>query len=178
MKFTSIFLISILLISCDVTTNKSDQNNSNAHNDELEYKENEAPPPPKQIEWSNGNIYSYDFTETITKIDSLGNETLITVYKNNPPNENDIICETKVCKWCSKEVNAENYEIEEYPNINWVRGRPDLASIFGMLSLMFEVKTYYDFDNNRIRTEWKVNCNYPGPNGFCSLKCENEYKYR
>lgn len=107
----------------------------------------------------------------------MGNETLITVYKNNPPKENDIICETKVCKWCGKEVYAEDYKIEEYPNINWVRGKADLGSIFGMFSIMFEGKTYYDIDNNRIRTEWRVNCNYPGPDGFCSLKCENEYKY-
>jgi hypothetical protein len=177
MKTTSIFLIYLFLFSCEGTTNKSDQKYSEEQVDESEYIEIEAP-PPKQLEWANGNIYSYDFTETITKKDSLGIETFITVYKNNPPNEFDIICEKKVCKWCGKEVYAENYSIEEYPNINWVRGQPDLSSIFGMFSVIFEGKTYYDFDNNRIRTEWRINCNYPGPDEFCSLKCENEYDYR
>ena len=47
-----------------------------------------------------------------------------------------------------------------------------------MFSIIFEGKTYYDFENNRIRTEWRINCNYPGPDEFCSLKCENEYDYR
>lgn len=67
--------------------------------------------------------------------------------------------------------------IEEYPNINWVRGQPDLNSIFGMFSIIFEGKTYYDFENSRIRTEWRINCNYSGPDEFCSLKSENEYDY-
>ena len=179
MKIISIFLISLFLLSCeDETTNKADQNSSKEKADNSEYLETEEPPPPKQLEWANGNIYSYDFTETIIKKDSLGIETVITVYKNNPPNEYDIICEKKVCKWCGKEVYAESYSIEEYPNINWVRGQPDLNSIFGMVSIIFEGKTYYDFENNRIRTEWRINCNYPGPDEFCSLKCENEYDYR
>lgn len=141
-------------------------------------QEEDPPPQPKQIQWSDGNYYSYDLTETIMKKDSLGNETEITVYKSNPPDERSIVCSPKSCKWCGKEVNATNYTIEEYPNINWVRGQPDFSSIFGMFTMMFEGKKYYDLDNNRIRTEWRTKCNYPGPDDFCSLKCENDYKYR
>jgi hypothetical protein len=66
--------------------------------DESEYIEIDVPPRPKQLEWANGNIYSYDFTETITKNDSLGIETFIIVCKNNPPNKFEIIFEKKVCK--------------------------------------------------------------------------------
>ena len=41
-----------------------------------------------------------------------------------------------------------------------------------------EVSNISNQKNNRIRTEWRINCNYPGPDEFCSLKCENEYDYR
>ena len=68
MKIISIFLISLFLLSCeDETTNKADQNSSKEKADNSEYLETEEPPPPKQLEWANGNIYSYDFTETIIK---------------------------------------------------------------------------------------------------------------
>jgi hypothetical protein len=72
MKIISIFLIYLFLFSCEGTTNKSDQKYSEEQVVESEYIEIEAPPPPKQLEWANGNIYSYDFTETIIKKDSLG----------------------------------------------------------------------------------------------------------
>ena len=55
---------------------------------------------------------------------------------------------------------------------------PDFSCIFGLFTSFFDGTHFYDMDNNKIRTEWRINCNYPGPDGFCSLKCENEYKYR
>jgi hypothetical protein len=175
-EIISIFAFTTFFASCELTPNPSGNNDlfDIVHSEENE----DINPPQKQIEWSNGNFYSYDYIETISKIDSSGNEFQIIVYKQNPPNENNIICEKKVCNWCGKEVSAENYEIQEYPNINWLRGQPDLTSIFGMFAAMFEGKEYYDLDNNRIRTEWRIDCSYPGPNGFCSLKCENDYQYR
>ncbi len=36
--------------------------------------------------------------------------------------------------------------IEEYSNVNWARGQPDLNFIFGMFLIIFEGKTYYDFE--------------------------------
>ena len=60
--------------------------------------------------------------------------------------------------------------------------QPSLMSFGFKKSKTFElaegVMLVIDMDNNKIRTEWRINCNYPGPDGFCSLKCENEYKYR
>jgi hypothetical protein len=109
------------------------------------------------LDGNNGNLYA-DASQADNSL------------QNNPLNKYDIICEKKVCKCYGKEVYAESYSIEEYPNINWVRGQPDLNSIFGMFSIIFEGKTYYDFENDRIRTEWRKNCNYCGPAEFCSLK--------
>jgi hypothetical protein len=37
--------------------------------------------------------------------------------------------------------------------------------------------SYIDVENSKIRSERRISCNY-GINGFCSLKCENEYRYR
>lgn len=176
MKTIWIVILSALIISCD---NMNGSMRSLGNNEEFTTEgSNEPPPSPptKDLEWSDGNYYSYDYTENINTTDSLGNEIEITIYKQNPPSE--IYCNSKVCKWCSKEVYADNYEIVEYPNINWIRGEPDLSSIFSMFTLIFDGKKFYDLDNNRIRTEWRVNCNYNGPDGFCSLKCENEYRYR
>lgn len=104
------------------------------------------------IDWKDGNTYSYDYTEAITKVDSLGNGQTITVYKRNKPSEGDVACEPKICKWCSKTTFASNYSIEEYPNINWLRGQPDLASILGILTSIIDGNSYYDLDNNMIRT--------------------------
>jgi len=72
MKIIAIFLIYLCLFSCEETTNKTDQNYSDEQVDNSEYLEIEEPRPPKQLEWANSNIYSYDFTETIIKKDSLG----------------------------------------------------------------------------------------------------------
>ncbi len=172
-------LLGVMPLSHACTSNGSSSSVDDLNFDNLVAKTSDRSnvEPPKQISWANGNIYSYDFVETIFKVDSLGNKTAITVYKSNPPGDREIVCDTKVCEWCSKEVQAKTYEIEEYPNIDWLRGEPSIASIVGALSMVFEGKKYYDLDHNRIRTEWRVNCSYPGPDGFCSRKCENEYKY-
>jgi hypothetical protein len=138
--------------------------------------------PSTEIEWRDGNSYSYDYTETISKVDSLGNEQIITVYKRNKPSEDNIVCELKVCKWCSQSVAATSYSINEYPNLNWLRGEPDFTSIFsmliGMIGNMYNGNAYFDLENNKVRTEWVTNCDYTGPDGFCSLKCQSEYHNR
>ena len=165
---------SFILTSCQErkSNESTDSTDKNSRRNETQSE------PLKQIEWKDGKTYSYNYTETITTKDSLGNEKEITVYKREKPKESDIICDKKICKWCSKEMYAENYEIEEYPNINCLKGAPDFSCIFGLFTSFFDGTHFYDMDNNKIRTEWRINCNYPGPDGFCSLKCENEYKYR
>ncbi len=140
----------------------------------------------KQVDWIDGNTYSYDEIETISTVDSNGKETKFTIYKMSKPNESDIHCETKICKWCSQDVIATSFKIEEVPNINWLRGTKEEAAeilldnmiggiLFGHSSAQLKNTTYYDWENNKIRTEWKIDCSYPGPDGFCSYKCEKEY---
>jgi hypothetical protein len=133
----------------------------------------------KDVEWKDGNIYSYDYTETVNLTDSLGNNRVITIYKRYRPNEENIICEPKICKWCSKEVYSLDYSINEYPNFDYLSGK-NITSVYGMVGLLLtgEHIHYIDLDNNMMRTEWNIECNYPGPDGFCSLKCESEYRYR
>lgn len=185
MRKLTITLCVLLLVVFTITSCKERKSNESTDSteeksseDETQSSETEEAEQLKQIEWIDGNTYSYDYTETVTTKDSLGNEKEITIYKSRKPHESDIICDTKICKWCSKELYAENYKIEEYPNINWLRGTPDFSSIFGMFGSLFDGTHYYDLDNNKVRTEWKIKCNYRGPDGFCSLKCQNEYKYR
>lgn len=159
----------------------SDQTEAGSTTDpEIEelYGGNEEVEELKQIDWKDGNTYSYAYTEEIQKTDSMGNPYTITVYKSNKPDDSEVTCDTKVCKWCGKEQYARSFVIEEYPNINWLRGEADLLSVFSMMYLIFDNQKYMDLDNNKVRTEWRVNCDYSGPDGFCSLKCENEYKYR
>ncbi len=134
--------------------------------------------PSKEIEWKNGNVYSYDYTESVNLTDSIGNVREITIYKQNRPSERDVVCEPKICKWCNTSIYASNYSINEYPNLNWLRGNADMSSIFSMLGMLLNGTSYLDLENNKIRTEWVTNCNYPGPDGFCSLKCESEYRNR
>jgi hypothetical protein len=193
-----IFTLSVIMFSCNngdrnesikssTPENEnlvSNQNNNNATDPvdisegNNEYDPVVEVPRKKQIDWSDGKTYSYDYTETITKTDSLGNEEEITVYKQNKPSDADVFCNSKICKWCGKEVKAYNYIIEEYPNINWLRGEPDLSSIFGIISSIFDGIHYYDLDNRRVRTEWKTDCKYYGPGEFCSNRCEYEYRNR
>ena len=172
MRLSAIVCLLILLYGC----------NGNSPNESADFESNETsyqePEPSKTIDWKDGDTYSYDYTEEISKIDSLGNEEIITVYKRNKPSDESIICEPKICKWCSKSTYATNFSIEEYPNINWLRGEPDLNSIFGMLGSVLDGNTYYDLDNQKVRTEWRTNCEYNGPDGFCSEKCKSEYSYR
>lgn len=181
MKKLQLILFSIIIIitySCQ--DNKNDKSDDYVF-DEIKLDDSapeEMPELSETIDWKDGNTYSYNYTEEIIKTDSLGNEQVITVYKRNQPSDGEINCEPKVCKWCSNTTYANNYSIEEYPNINWLRGQPDLASIFGILSSMIDGNSYYDLENNRVRTEWRTNCEYVGPNGFCSEKCKSEYNYR
>ena len=147
-------------------------------------QETVQPERPKQIQWKDGNTYNYDFTEQIESKDSTGKIVTITVYKQKKPNDNQVNCQLKSCKWCGRQVQAVSYAIIEYPNINGFRDQSDIGSIF---ELMFtaafgfmnsEYMNHFDLENNRIRTEWRQQCNYPGVGEFCSLKCESEYKNR
>lgn len=148
---------------------------------EPEYVE---PEKPKQIEWSDGNTYSYEYTESIDTKDSTGNPITLTVYKQHKPDENEVNCELKTCKWCGRQVQAESYSIVEYPNINGFRDHTDAGSVFDVILnaafgfLNTDYLNHFDLENRRIRTEWRLECNYPGPQGFCSLKCKSEYQYR
>jgi hypothetical protein len=134
----------------------------------------------KTVDWSDGKTYTYDYIEEIESKDSIGNIKVITVYKRDKPTDGN--CETKKCRWCSKEMNAEDYSIEEYPDINIYRGRGSIKSLWISLGSMIESmilsdsQPYFDLDNNKIRTEWRVKCDYGGPDGFCSMKCQSEYR--
>jgi hypothetical protein len=166
------FFLIFVLVGCeDNLSSSGDSWNQKDRNSRF------SEPATKQINWGDGNIYSYHFIETITKVDSLGNQRAIQVYKSAPPDEKEVICEGKVCEWCGREVQAGSYEIEEYPDINWLRGEESLASFIGALSMIFEGRRYFDLENNRIRTEWRINCNYPGPDGYCSPKCKRDHRY-
>lgn len=167
------FLLILIHFGCN-NSNNQDSSKSGSTKTEIYI----APEPSKEIEWKDGNTYSYDYTETISRTDSLGNEQIITVYKRNRPEGDSGSCDSKICKWCSNTSYASNYSIEEYPNINWLRGEPDLNSFFGILGSLIDGNSYYDLDNNKVRTEWKANYEYIGPNGFCSEKCNSEYNNR
>ena len=186
MKYLKIFYLTILIVVFSAC-NSSPKNDPNNDVDLTESGEEQSIDSESgdeemeslyQIDWKDGNTYSYAYTEEIQKTDSMGNPYTITVYKSNKPDDSEVTCDTKVCKWCGKEQYARSFVIEEYPNINWLRGEADLLSVFSMMYLIFDNQKYMDLDNNKVRTEWRVNCDYSGPDGFCSLKCENEYKYR
>jgi hypothetical protein len=131
----------------------------------------------KEIEWADGNTYTYDYTEEIETKDSLGNVgKVFTIYKRNKPV--NVNCETKECRWCRKEIYAENYSIEEFPDLSALRGNGNYGSMYSFFMSMFSSTSYIDIDNKRIRTEWRVNCDYGGPDDFCSMKCQSEYNNR
>lgn len=126
----------------------------------------------KAIEWADGNTYSYDFTEQVNLTDSTGTRT-ITIYRRNKPT--DVDCDVEKCRWCGKEMIAEDYSIVEFPDCDVLRGRTTVGSILSFYVSMLDSRPYFDLDNNKIRTEWKVNCHYGVSGGFCSLKCKSEY---
>ena len=156
------------------TTIGGDSSNSNGTPPEEQYT---PPQQSKEIEWADGNTYTYDYTEEIETKDSLGNiGKVFTIYKRNKPV--DVNCETKECRWCRKEIYAENYSIEEFPDLSALRGNGNYGSMYSFFMSMFSSTSYIDIDNKRIRTEWKVNCDYGGPDDFCSMKCQSEYNRR
>ncbi len=181
-KSISPFLLLLLCFSCK----NSNLDGGNTHNtiDDGSPKSNGtiteeqySPSPSKEIEWADGNTYTYDYTEEIETKDSLGNiGKVFTIYKRNKPV--DVNCETKECRWCRKEMYAENYSIEEFPDVDVLRGRGSYSSQNSFYLSVFTEPAHFDIDNKRIRTEWRVNCNYGGPDDFCSMKCQSEYRYR
>jgi hypothetical protein len=147
---------------------------------EISFKKNEPAPPSKDIEWADGYTYTYDYTEQIELKDSTGTKT-VTVYIKNKPTNFD--CVTRNCKWCRIEMPPQGYTFEEYPNLDVWRGKESGLSngFFSSIQLALSIATdkqYWDLKNDRIRTEWTVDCDYGGPKGFCSLKCKSEYNNR
>lgn len=179
MRYIILILCCVLFISCKNENSYDVFQDYNITQDSSTIEEEIVEEISKDVEWKDGNIYSYDYTETVNLKDSLGNDRIITIYKRNRPDENNIVCEPKVCKWCSNEFYSTNYTIKEYPNFDYLNGE-NLTSIYGMVGLLLtgEHIHYIDLDNNMLRSEWNIECNYPGPDGFCSLRCENEYRYR
>jgi hypothetical protein len=156
------------------TTIDDGSSNSNGTKTEEQYT---PPSPSKEIEWADGNTYTYDYTEEIETKDSLGNVgKVFTIYKRNKPV--DVNCETKECRWCRKEMYAESYSIEEFPDVDVLRGRGSYSSQNSFYLSVFTEPAHFDINNKRIRTEWKVNCDYGGPDDFCSMKCQSEYNNR
>lgn len=139
------------------------------------FKNNEPAPPSKEIEWADGNTYSYDYTEEVELKDSTGTKTLIIYMRNKPTN---VDCEVVECRWCRKKMEAEDYSIVEFPDMDVFRGKASLMSFASFYASFLDHTRYFDLDNNKVRTEWKVNCDYGGPDGFCSLKCKSEYNRR
>ena len=193
LKLTFCFFIILLCFSCKNSNldgggsmdNKSNtiigdgSSNSNETATEEQYT---TTPQSKEIEWADGNTYTYDYTEQIKWEDSTGTRNVTVYIKNKPTN---VDCEIKQCKWCSIEIQAQGYTIDEYPNLDVQReksnikeGFESLSSILQMLLSFDNPKKYFDLENNRIRTEWRVNCDYGGPEGFCSMKCQSEYNRR
>ncbi len=187
-KSTLAFLLLFLCFSCknsnfdggdsmDDNGNTSidgGSSNSNGTTPDEQYTQQQ---PSKEIEWSDGNTYTYDYTEEIETKDSLGNVAeVFTIYKRNKPV--NVNCETKECRWCRKEIYAENYSIEEFPEVNALRGKGNYGALFSLFASMVSSPSYFDIDNKKIRTEWRVNCDYGGPDDFCSMKCQSEYNRR
>jgi hypothetical protein len=149
----------------------------NNRDDESGQNLDESATQSKEIEWSNGNTYYYHYTEQIEWKDSTGTRN-VTVYIEDKPK--DVYCYIVKCEWCGKEMTSQGYTFEEYPNLDALRGKENGLSngFFSTIRLALSAATekqYWDLKNNRIRTEWRINCDYGGPDGFCSLKCESEY---
>lgn len=191
----------ILLAGCN-----NPRSNNNPFGSESDNNELNAPPPPdgseysegemegdggpnlssSSIRWKDGNTYSYDYTEIINYIDTLNETHQVTVYRSNRPN--DVNCDIKTCKWCSKQYGAVDYTLEEYPNISWMTKRKDemsyseaieaASALVDMGKRIFnQENSYYDLENFQVRVEWRTTCHYNNLE-FCSLKCESEYKNR
>jgi hypothetical protein len=106
MKRTYFYFLFFILFLLSCQGNKQNRNeeylpDEMITDEELIEEGDYEPKPSETIDWKDGNSYSYDYTEAITKTDSLGNEQIITVYKRNKPSDGDIVCEPKMCKWCS-----------------------------------------------------------------------------
>lgn len=173
------FLMLFILISCEPTQNKAQEEPKFENTDSLslEVIPEKIEAPQQTVEWSDGNIYSYDYIDEISEIDSLGNEKIITVYRRNKPSESEVSCEIKTCEWCGQSIYASNFTIKEYPDVRFLKGEGNYISLLdNFFTILFNSKKYYDMENNRIRTEWEVNCEYPGPEGYCSRKCSYESK--
>lgn len=199
-KIFSILLSIVILESCSNPTSTDNSVN-------FDSEEQVAPPPPpdgseytegemeedggqnltpSEIQWKDGKSYTYDYTEVIDYIDRAGETHQITVYKRNQP-ATVHQCDLLTCKWCSKQYDAVNYSVKEYPNISWMSKLEKDMNLYEAQEAFFGVYiekgmfgydearlNFYDLENNRVRIEWQYTCNYNSKD-FCSLKCESEY---
>ena len=107
----------------------------------------------KTIRWSDGKDYSYDNVEEFEIIEH-NKPSRYTVYSMNKPDEDDFNCKVRKCKWCAAEIYSESIELNEYPNIGWVRGERSIESLFGVLNVgNSDAAAFYDLPNHKIRTE-------------------------
>ena len=189
LKLTLPFLLLLLCFSCknsniegggslnDIGNNSmgGDSLNSTVTPPEEQYIP--PPPPSKEIEWADGNTYTYEYKEVIETKDSIGNVAEVyTIYKRNQPV--NVNCETKECRWCRKEIYAENYSIEEFPNVNALKDKTNYFALYKFFAAIATSPSYFDLENKKIRTEWRVNCDYGSLDDFCSMKCQSEYNRR
>lgn len=200
-KIFSILLSIVILESCSNPTSTDNSVN-------FDSEEQVAPPPPpdgseytegemegdggqnltpSEIQWKDGKSYTYDYTEVIDYIDRAGETHQITVYKRNQPTTVHQ-CDLLTCKWCSKQYDAVNYSVKEYPNISWMTKLEKDMNFDEVAEMAFILvieksshwfndearANFYDLENNRVRIEWQYTCNYNSKD-FCSLKCESEY---
>lgn len=159
-------------LSCSQSYDSEGSDFENMDSEEVELSVNSI----KQVEWSNGSVYTYDYTEEYSESDDQGNEKLYTVYKTYRPQDEDVTCDSKECKWCGKEIMAKSFTIDEYPDVY------DYVGLL-LIDAMGGRNSYIDVENSKIRKEWRISCDYGisdyrHNDFFCSLKCENEYRYR
>jgi hypothetical protein len=177
-----VFVISFSMISCDEIVNQINDGSNSINGNNIS-----APPPPipeYEITWKNGNTYTYNTKEDYQITDKNGNTTIVSLYRRNQPSLDEANCGVKTCTYCGKKVERTNITLTEFPEVGWVTGEQSLESIMGMFGLVLGSAfgdSHYDMDdksNWKIRTEWRFECDYPGPEGFCSLKCQDDYKFR
>ena len=190
-KQISIVVVLIICFSCKNNSSNPDDNQGgnpkyggspSNHQDTNSFPDPDESGPEygdKVVEWPDGNTYTYDYTEQIEWKDSTGTRD-VTVYMRNKPT--NVQCNIANCEWCGEEMSSQGYTIDEFPNLDVYRGKGNMMNAINSILQVaingLRHKSYFDLDNNRIRTEWTVNCDYGGPDGFCSMKCQSEYNNR
>ena len=158
-------------------------------------------PVHKHIQWKDGNTYPYDYIDEYIEKDSIGRNYTWTVYRSYPSSASDVECHSYKCHWCGKEVNSTGYSFKEYPTALLYRIEGKQFDLFNLGDVVDDeevedeprnmaeqmmasmagrwvlaVKKFTDYDNHKILLLMKKKCKYDAPEGFCSLKCQYEYK--